>query len=96
MNVKTTPIFDRWLEGLRDRRARVRIQFRIDRMELGNFGDAKSVGEGVRELRIDYVPGYRVYFVQRGQEVVILLCGGDKGSQARDIELARRMAKELK
>jgi putative addiction module killer protein len=64
-------------------------------MELGNFGDARSVGEGVRELRIDYGPGYRVYFVQRGQEIVILLCGGDKGSQARDIELARRMAKDL-
>lgn len=96
MDIKTTPIFDRWLEGLRDRRARVRIQFRIDRLELGNFGDAKSVGEGVRELRIDYGPGYRVYFVQRGQEIVILLCGGDKSSQGRDIDMAKRMAKEMK
>lgn len=88
--------FDDWLSGLRDVRARVRIQVRIDRFAAGNPGDAKSVGEGVSELRIDYGPGYRVYYTRIGQVVVVLLCGGDKTTQAEDIIQAKRIAKEWK
>jgi len=91
----TTPVFDRWFERLRDRRAAARIQARIDRAESGNLGDCKPVGEGVSEMRIDYGPGYRLYFVQRGGEVIILLVGGGKSTQARDIEVAKELAKQL-
>ena len=91
----TTLVFDRWFERLRDRRAAARIQARIDRAESGNLGDCKPVGEGVSEMRIDYGPGYRLYFVQRGGEVIILLVGGGKSTQARDIEMARELAKQL-
>jgi len=85
-----------WLVKLGDLRARARIQARIDRLALGNPGDAKPVGQGVFEMRIDYGPGYRVYYVRRGAVVVVLLCGGHKASQARDIERAQDMAKQLK
>ena len=95
IEVRQTAVFTNWLEGLRDSVARVRIATRIRRMELGNFGDIKPVGEGVSELRITYGPGYRLYFVQQGREVVILLCGGDKSSQRRDIAAAKQMAKEV-
>ena len=95
IEVRQTAVFTNWLEGLRDSVARVRIATRIRRMELGNFGDVKPVGEGVSELRITYGPGYRLYFVQQGCEVVILLCGGDKSSQRRDIAAAKQMAKEV-
>ena len=95
IEVRQTAVFANWLEGLRDSVARVRIATRIRRMELGNFGDIKPVGEGVSELRITYGPGYRLYFVQQGREVVILLCGGDKSSQRRDIAAAKQMAKEV-
>ncbi len=91
----TTPVFDRWFERLRDRRAAARIQARIDRAESGNLGDCKPVGEGVSEMRIDYGPGYRLYFVRRGGEVIILLVGGGKSAQARDVETARELAKQL-
>lgn len=77
--------FQRWLDGLRDRQARARIKKRLDRVELGNLGDFKPVGEGVTELRIDYGPGYRVYFAQSGATIVLLLCGGDKSTQDQDI-----------
>jgi putative addiction module killer protein len=80
---------------LRDRKARARIQTRIDRLQLGLLGDVKPVGEGVSELRIDYGPGYRVYFVQRGQELVILLAGGDKSTQDKDIKTALELARNL-
>lgn len=93
--ILTTEVFDVWFSGLRDVRARVRIQARIDRAELGNFGDFEPVGEGVSEMRIHYGPGYRVYFVQRGFEVVILLAGGDKSSQSGDIKRALTLAREL-
>jgi len=93
--ILTTEVFTDWFSGLRDLRAKVRIQARIDRAELGNFGDCAPVGEGVSEMRIHYGPGYRVYFVQRGFEVVILLAGGDKSSQAQDIKWALAMAREL-
>ena len=95
IEVRQTELFENWLEGLRDRRAKARVQVRIDRMELGNFGDVAPVGEGVRELRIHYGPGYRVYFVQRGQVVVVLLSGGDKRSQDSDIKKAKELAKQL-
>ena len=91
----TTPVFDDWFLGLRDIRAKVRIQARIDRAELGNFGDCEPVGEGVSEMRIHYGPGYRVYFAQRGVEVVILLAGGDKSSQSKDIKRALELARTL-
>lgn len=91
----TTPVFDAWFAGLDDMRARVRVQARIDRLGLGNFGDCAPVGEGVSEMRIHYGPGYRVYFVQRGLEVVILLAGGDKSSQPNDIKRAHELARNL-
>lgn len=91
----TTEAFDIWFTGLRDLRARVRIQARIDRAGLGNFGDSAPVGEGVSEMRIHYGPGYRVYFAQRGLEVVILLAGGDKSSQSQDIKRALTLARDL-
>jgi putative addiction module killer protein len=95
MQVRQTHRFKAWFEELRDARARARIQARIDRLSLGNAGDAKPVGSGVSELRIDYGPGYRVYFVQRGEDLVVLLAGGDKDTQARDIALAITLASEL-
>jgi putative addiction module killer protein len=88
--------FDRWLASLKDARARARIAIRIDRLAHGNAGDAKPVGAGISELRIDYGPGYRVYFMQRGQAVVVLLNGGDKRSQASDIRRAMEIGQEWK
>jgi putative addiction module killer protein len=82
--------FSLWLRSLRDRAARSRIRKRLDRVELGNLGDCRSVGEGVFELRIDYGPGYRVYFAQTDLVIILLLCGGDKGSQERDIIQAKQ------
>lgn len=95
IEVRQTAVFSKWLDDLRDRNARLRIATRIRRIELGNPGDVKAVGEGVSEMRITYGPGYRVYFVQEGDTVVILLCGGDKSSQSRDIVQAKQMAKEI-
>jgi putative addiction module killer protein len=86
--------FDRWLQGLKDLNARSRVIARLDRLALGNAGDVKPVGSGVSELRIDYGPGYRVYFTQRGPVVILLLCGGDKSTQAADIKRAISIAKE--
>ena len=86
--------FDRWLRRLRDRQAVYRIVARLLAAEDGHLGDVGSVGDGVSEMRIHYGPGYRVYFVRRGAELIVLLCGGDKDSQRRDIERARRMATE--
>ena len=88
--------FDRWLSGLRDRRAVARIAARLDRLAGGNPGDAQPVGDGVSELRINYGPGYRVYFIQRGPVLIILLCGGDKSSQDRDIKQANALAEQWK
>ena len=86
--------FDRWLSRLRDRQAVDRIVVRLLAAEDGHLGDVRPVGGGVSEMRIQYGPGYRVYFVMRGAELIVLLCGGDKGSQRRDIERAKRMAIE--
>lgn len=88
--------FDRWLSGLRDRRAVVRIAARLDRLAAGNPGDVKPVGDGISELRISYGPGYRVYFIQRGAVLIILLCGGDKSSQSKDIKQAKELAEQWK
>jgi putative addiction module killer protein len=84
-----------WMKSLRDTRARARILERLVRVSQGNLGDVAAVGDGVSELRIHYGPGYRVYFVRRGQTVILLLCGGDKSTQKRDIAAARAMAVEL-
>ncbi len=81
--------FAEWLRGLEDEKARARIRVRVARLEIGNFGDCKSVGGGLLELRIDHGPGYRVYLARRGAVLVLLLCGGAKGTQQRDIEQAR-------
>ncbi len=95
IEVRRTGEFIDWLVALRDIPARARIAKRIDRIALGNFGDAKSVGGGVSELRFTFGPGYRVYYTRRGDIVVILLCGGDKGSQEQDIERAKAIAREI-
>lgn len=95
IEVRQTTVFTKWLSDLRDTNASMRIVARIRRMELGNPGDVKAVGEGVSEMRIPYGPGYRVYFVAAETSVVILLCGGDKSSQTRDIATAKKMAKEI-
>lgn len=88
--------FSEWLAVLRDAKARAKIRVRLDRVSLGNFGDCHGVGEGVHELRIDYGPGYRVYFGQVGSTIVLLLCGGDKSTQAADIEQAKRYWNEYR
>lgn len=96
IEVVTSNVFDAWFAQLRDVRARMRIQARIDRLAAGNPGDVKPVGEGLSEMRIDYGPGYRVYFMRRGVLVAILLCGGDKSTQAADIKAARFVAAQWK
>ena len=95
IEIRKTEAFVQWLDGLRDIKARSRVLVRIERLATGNPGDVKPVGEGVSELRIDYGPGYRVYFVKRGQAVIVLLVGGDKSTQARDIRTAIRLARNL-
>jgi putative addiction module killer protein len=95
IEVRQTDVFAKWLDKLPDESARTRIATRIVRLRNGLFGDAKAVGGGVSEMRIDYGPGYRVYFVRRGEAVVVLLCGGSKKSQRGDIKAAVAMAKEL-
>ena len=93
IQIEVTDVFDRWLTGLRDLQARERIFARIRRLREGNPGDVKPVGKGVSEIRISYGPGYRLYFIQRGDTLIILLCGGDKSSQSKDIAKAIAIAK---
>ena len=95
IEIRKTGLFAEWLDGLRDLRARARVQVRIERLASGLVGDVKPVGGGVSELRIDYGPGYRVYFTKRGGAVVILLAGGDKRTQAAGIRTAVRLARNL-
>ena len=95
IEIRKTDTFAKWIDGLKDIRARARILVRIERLAAGNPGDVKSVGEGVSELRINYGPGYRVYYHKIGRKIVILLAGGDKSSQTRDIKVAIRLAKNL-
>ncbi|HEV2136670.1 MAG TPA: type II toxin-antitoxin system RelE/ParE family toxin [Terracidiphilus sp.] len=94
--LRQTETFRKWRLRLKDERARALIASRLDRLGFGNAGDVKPVGKGLSELRIDYGPGYRVYFQQRGNTIIILLCGGDKRTQAKDIKKAKRMAVELR
>ena len=91
-----TPEFEQWLERLRDAKGKARILSRLDSAALGNFGDCQSVGDGVSEMRIHFGPGYRVYFTRRGMFIYVLLIGGDKSTQKRDIKRALKMARELK
>ena len=95
MEIRKTDVFAEWLDGLRDLRARARIQARIERLAMGDPGDVRPVGEGVSELRLAYGPGYRVYYKKRGRRLIILLAGGDKSSQAKDIKAALRLARGL-
>jgi putative addiction module killer protein len=95
MEIRKTELFAEWLDGLRDIQARARVQARIERLAHGNAGDVQPVGEGVSELRIHYGPGYRVYFKQRRRELIILLAGGDKKTQAADIQTALRLARHI-
>ena len=93
--IHTTEVFNHWFVSLRDKHGKARIESRLRRVEQGNMGDIKPVGEGVSELRIDYGPGYRVYLAQRGIEIVVLLAGGDKSTQAKDIKAALELARQL-
>ncbi len=93
---RRSPRFEAWLRRLADQKARARIFERLDQASLGNFGDCKPIGEGVSEMRINFGPGYRIYFVREGAAVYLLLVGGDKSSQKRDIKLALDMARELR
>ena len=95
VEIRKTQTFAKWMADLRDRQAKARIIVRIERMQGDNFGNHKAVGDGVSEMRIDYGPGYRVYFTVRGKTLVILLCGGDKGTQRMDIAKAKQLAKEV-
>ena len=95
IEIRKTEVYAKWLNGLRDVRVRARILVRVERLAAGNPGDARPVGEGVSEFRIDYGPGYRVYYKKHGQEVVILLAGGDKRTQTSDIKTALRLARNL-
>lgn len=95
IEIRKTATFAKWLDGLADLRARARVLVRIERLAGGNPGDVKPIGEGVSEMRIDYGPGYRVYFRRKGRTLVILLAGGDKRSQTRNIRTALRLARDL-
>ena len=95
IEVRQTPEYEAWFASLRDRVAKTRIDIRVRRLSLGNAGDAKPVGEGVSELRIDHGPGYRVYFVHRGSIRIVLLAGGDKSTQVQDIKKAKTLARNL-
>ena len=96
IQIQQTETYAKWFAGLRDRVARARIDIRIRRLSLGNAGDTKPVGEGVSELRVDHGPGYRIYFIQRGAVVIVLLAGGDKSTQDKDIRNAKALANDLK
>ncbi|MCY3670447.1 MAG: type II toxin-antitoxin system RelE/ParE family toxin [Alphaproteobacteria bacterium] len=95
LEVRKTEVYAKWLDSLRDVRARARILVRVERLTAGNPGDVRPVGEGVSELRIDYGPGYRVYFKRQGRTVIVLLAGGDKRTQDRDVRTALRLARNL-
>lgn len=95
LEIRKTDTYAKWLDGLRDIHARARVQARVERLAMGNPGDVKPVGEGISELRIDYGPGYRVYYTMRGRTLIILLAGGDKRTQATDIKTALRLAHNL-
>jgi putative addiction module killer protein len=95
LEVRETTAYANWFRGLRDRAAKARIDIRVRRLSLGNPGDVRPVGEGVSELRIQFGPGYRIYFIQNGEEFILLLAGGDKSSQAQDVKQAKNLARNL-
>jgi putative addiction module killer protein len=95
ITVRETETFKKWIRSLKDRITQSVIAARIRRISVGNFGDSRPVGDGISELRIDYGPGYRLYFTRKGQEIVILLCGGDKSTQSKDIESAKQIANNI-
>jgi len=95
IEIRKTELFAKWIDDQRDIQAKARVLVRIERLASGNAGDVKPVGEGISEMRIDYGPGYRVYFTKRGSELIILLAGGDKSSQVADIKVALRLARNL-
>jgi putative addiction module killer protein len=95
LEIQQTSVFAAWFAGLRDKTVRGRITARIERLQLGNPGDVKPVGEGLSELRLDFGPGYRIYFTRRGEQIILLLCGGTKSGQSRDIAQAKKIAAEL-
>jgi putative addiction module killer protein len=95
LEVRETDAYAAWFNGLRDRAAKTRIDIRVRRLSLGNPGDVRPVGEGVSELRIQFDPGYRIYFIHHGDEFILLLAGGDKSSQAQDIKQAKDLARNL-
>ena len=95
LEIRRSTIFEAWIRGLKDKTAAAIVARRIQRIAMGNLGDVKSLGDGVSEIRIHHGPGYRVYFTRRGNTVIVLLCGGDKGSQSRDIDQAKALAKEV-
>ena len=95
LEIRQTSVYSEWFADLRDRTAKVRIDIRIRRLSLGNPGDVKPIGEGVSELRVDHGPGYRVYFIQKASVYIVLLAGGDKSSQEKDIRNAKALAREL-
>ncbi|MCW7549614.1 type II toxin-antitoxin system RelE/ParE family toxin [Photorhabdus sp. APURE] len=95
MEIKSTSIFNQWIDKLKDTRAKAKIQVRIKRLQFGNFGDVKPVGEGISELRIDEGKGYRIYITSHGEQLIILLCGGDKSTQSKDIQQAKKIIKEI-
>ena len=96
LEIVESATFKRWIRTLRDRRTVARINARLRNVSLGNLGDVRRVGDGISEMRIHYGPGYRIYFIRRGPTLIVLLCGGDKGSQQRDIERAKRLALDWK
>jgi putative addiction module killer protein len=95
IEIRKTDVFAKWFDGLKDIRARARVLVRIERLATGNPGNAAPVGEGVSELKIDYGPGYRIYYKQFGEQLVILLAGGNKNTQAKDVKIALRLARNL-
>lgn len=95
MEIRQTETYRKWFDSLRDRNARIRIDIRIRRLSLGNPGDVKQIGEGISELRIDYGPGYRVYYVKKKNQIIILLAGGDKTTQSRDIQKAQALVRKV-
>jgi len=95
IEIRQTEEFSKWFEKLKDKTARAKIAIRIRRISLGNIGDVKPVGEGISELRLNYGPGYRVYFAQRGSQLIVLLAGGDKTTQSADIKKAKKIAREI-